>query len=46
MDGALGPQAPHEREWAHAERSLSPPLEGAPAGTDRRRKLPDIQRLG
>src|SRR5712692_5243317 len=45
MDGALGPQTLHERERAHAERSLGPSLEGAPAGTDRRRQLPDIQRL-
>src|SRR5260370_34252465 len=45
MDGALGPQALHERERAHAERSLGPPLEGAPADPDRRRELPDIQRL-
>ncbi len=45
MDGALGSQTLHEHEWAHAERSLGPPLEGAPAGTDLRRQLPDIERL-
>lgn len=44
MDGALGPQTLEERERAHAERGLGPPLEGAPAGADRRRELPDIQR--
>ena len=45
MDCALGPEALHQLEWAHAERNLGPSLEGAPAGTDRRRKLPDIERL-
>jgi hypothetical protein len=45
VDGALGPQTLHERERAYPERSLGPSLEGAPAGTDRRRKFPDIERL-
>ena len=45
VDGALGPQALHERQRAHSERSLGPSLEGASASTDRRRKLPNVQRL-
>src|SRR5215472_8942671 len=45
MDSALGSQTLHERKRAHAERSLGPSLEGTPTGADRRRKLPDIQRL-
>ena len=45
MDGALGPETLHEGQRAHAERGLGPSLEGATAGTDRRRKLLDIERL-
>jgi hypothetical protein len=45
VDGALGPQALHERQWAHAERGLGPSREGALADPDRGRELADIGRL-